>query len=150
MSFAAAAVVEIVASEGPWRQRDQRPAGVRQVEAGAGFFEMLGAVCTIAHLPVARPPCVDLDTRMSPILRKLSGRRVPLTEMADILEKYTGYGADERHCREACDALRRVRKERRNFYIQAALQVLDRDADPCTCVRKIIQALRKWRYVSGA
>jgi hypothetical protein len=87
---------------------------------------------------------------MSAIFRKLTGRRLPLTEMADILERHLAQAQGDHACLEACDALRRVRRETSNFYVRAALRFLDRDCEPCARVRKVIAALRKWRYASGA
>jgi len=78
-----------------------------------------------------------------PILRKLSGRQ-SLAEMADILERHVSAGADDCRCVEARDALRRVRKDNSNFYVRAALRCLDQDDEPCACVRKVIDALRKF------
>jgi len=84
---------------------------------------------------------------MSPILRKLSGRR-SLAEIADILEKYVSEGSGDGRCREARDALRRIRKDNSNFYVRAALRLLDRQDEPCACIRKVIDALRKFGRVA--
>lgn len=90
------------------------------------------------------------DTNMSIILSRLTGRRLSLADMADILERYVGTGADEARCKEACDALRRVRQDTPNLYVRTALRTLDEQIGACVRIRKIIAALRKWRHVSGA
>ena len=87
---------------------------------------------------------------MTPLLAQLTAPPRPVSEMADALEKHIGEGTDPRLCREAIDALERVRKENPSYYVRVTLRALDDPAPPCRLVRRIIATLRKWRYFSGA
>ena len=79
--------------------------------------------------------------------RRLSGRH-SLADIADILDRYVRHGAQGCRCHEARAALRHIRHENSNFYVRAALRLLDEEADPCTCVRKVVDALRKFGRVA--
>jgi hypothetical protein len=87
---------------------------------------------------------------MVPILRKLSAPGLAPSDIADILERHVGAGADERLCGEACEALRRLRMDATNFYVRVAMKALDPAGDPRTQIRKVITALRSRRHISGA
>lgn len=89
-------------------------------------------------------------TIVTPIYRKLSGPRQSLADIADILEHHIGDGENPVLCKEALDALRRVRNDRQNHYLRAVLRALDDASAPCELLRKIIDTLRQWRYFSGA
>jgi ribulose bisphosphate carboxylase small subunit len=86
---------------------------------------------------------------ISPLHRKLIDRR-SLSDMADILEDHIGDGTDAKLCSEALTALRRFRDDSQNHYVRSALRVLDDSSPSCEIVRKVIDALRSWRYFSGA
>jgi len=81
------------------------------------------------------------------LLSRLSGR-VSLADMADILERHVGTDSDQCHCREAREALRRMRRHNANFYVRAALRSLDAEEEPCACVRRVIHALRKFASIA--
>jgi hypothetical protein len=87
--------------------------------------------------------------RMNPILDKLTGRPRSLVDVADTLERHIGDGTDESRCKEAMQALQRVRLHNPTYYLRAALRELDYKAAPCEVVRRVIRVLRKWRHYSG-
>lgn len=87
---------------------------------------------------------------MVPILKKLSAPGLAPSDIADILERHVGAAADERLCAEACEALRRLRKDATNFYVRVAMKALDPVGDPRVQIRKVIATLRSRRHVSGA
>lgn len=86
---------------------------------------------------------------MLPIHCKLTDRRLSLTDIADALERHIGDKLDPSRCKEAYDALKRIRKDSPNLYVRTALRNLDSEGSPCECVRAVIKQLRKWRHVSG-
>jgi hypothetical protein len=86
---------------------------------------------------------------VNPVLEKLSGPPKSLAEVADMLDDHIGDGTDEARCREAVEALRRVRTHHPTYYLRAALRELDQDQPPCEAVRRVIRVLRKWRHYSG-
>ena len=81
------------------------------------------------------------------LLRRLSGRR-SLADIADTLDRHVSHGTQGCRCKEARAALHRIRHENTNFYVRAALRLLDDEPDPCVCVRKIIDALRKFGRIA--
>jgi hypothetical protein len=87
---------------------------------------------------------------MVPILRKLSAPGLAPSDIADILERHVGAAIDERLCAEACEALRRIRKDATNFYVRVAMKSLDAAGDPRAQIRKVIATLRSRRHISGA
>lgn len=86
----------------------------------------------------------------SPLYRQLSGARLSLAQMADLIERHIGDGCEQYSCKEALDALQRIRRDSHNFYVRAAVSPLDREGEPCVRVREIVHALRKWHHFSGA
>ena len=86
---------------------------------------------------------------MSPILRNLTGPPRSLADVANMLERHIGDGTDEARCKEAIDALRRIRLHNPTYYLRAALRELDHELAPCEAIRKVIRVLRKWRHYSG-
>jgi len=84
------------------------------------------------------------------LLDQLSGPPRSVNDMADILERHIGDGTDPRLCTEVIAALERVRKTNASYSVRVSLRSLDDAAPPCQRVRKIIGALRNWRYFSGA
>ena len=87
---------------------------------------------------------------MIPLFSTLSGRRLSVAEMADLLERHIGDGANPRLCVEAARDLQRIRAEYPSYYLRAALRSLDREDDACTRVRQVIASLRAWQHFSGA
>ncbi len=87
--------------------------------------------------------------RMNRILDKLSGPPKSLADVADALEDHIGDGLDALRCKEALEALRRIRAHHPTYYLRAALRELDHDQPPCEAVRRVIRVLRKWRHYSG-
>ena len=87
---------------------------------------------------------------MNPILQQLSGPPRSLADVADLLERHIGDGSDDRPCREAIEALRKLRAYNPTYYLRAALRELDGEAAPCATIRKVIRVLRRWRHDSGA
>jgi len=69
--------------------------------------------------------------------------------MADLIEQHIGDGADESNCKEALDALRRVRKHNPGYYFRVALRGLDGEGTPYERLRKVVATLRRWRFHSG-
>ena len=88
-------------------------------------------------------------TRTNPLLDKLTGPPRSLADVADMLERHIGDGMDEAHCRQAIDALERIRLYNPTYYLRAALRELDQKAAPCEVIRRVIRVLRKWRHYSG-
>jgi hypothetical protein len=86
---------------------------------------------------------------MNRILRALCGPPRSLADVADLLERHIGDGSDEKSCREAIEALRKLRAHGPTYYVRAALRELDGEAAPCETVRKVIRVLHKWRHYSG-
>jgi hypothetical protein len=86
---------------------------------------------------------------MNRLLDQLSGPPKSLADVADTLEGHIGDGTDEARCKEAIDALRRVRAHHPTYYLRAALRELDQGQPPCEAVRRVIRVLRKWRHYSG-
>ena len=86
---------------------------------------------------------------MNQVLDKLSGPPRSLADVADTLERHIGDGTDEARCKEAMEALERVRRHHPTYYLRAALRELDQEAAPCEVVRRVIRVLRKWRHYSG-
>ena len=81
--------------------------------------------------------------RASYIAQALSHRR-SLADMADILERHVSRCPARCNCEEAREALRRLRTHDANFYVRAALRVLDREESACTGIRKVIDALHRF------
>ncbi len=94
-----------------------------------------------------RDPSFEL-TDTSSILRSLTGGLLAPADIADILERHVGEGADLHRCMEALAALRRIRRYNTNFYVRAALRHLDDDLEPRACVRQVIGVLRKLSRVA--
>ncbi len=86
---------------------------------------------------------------MNSILRKLSGPPRSLADMADLLETHIGDGTNEFDCKEALEALCRVRKDNPSCYFRIALRCLDGDGTPYELVRNVVATLRRWRHHSG-
>ena len=86
---------------------------------------------------------------MNPLLHKLSGPPRSLADVADLLERHIADGTDDKPCKEAIEALRKIRGYNPTYYLRAALRELEADASPCETVRKVIRVLRKWRHYSG-
>lgn len=86
---------------------------------------------------------------MNPVLRQLYGARRSIADVADLLERHIGDGADSARCKEALAALRQVRSQNPTYYLRIALRELDADTGPCETVRAVIAVLRKWRFYSG-
>lgn len=88
---------------------------------------------------------------MNPLFDELCGPPRSLADVADVLERHIGDGADDKPCREAVEALRRIgRSHNPTYYLRAALRELDGAASACDGVRNVIRVLRKWRHYSGA
>ena len=86
---------------------------------------------------------------MNPLLAKLTGPPRSLADVSDLLERHIGDGSDPKACKEAIDALRKVRNHNPTYYLRVALRELDNEPLPCEAVRKVIRVLRKWRHYSG-
>jgi hypothetical protein len=86
---------------------------------------------------------------MNPVLQELYGPRRSIADVADLLERHIGDGADRARCQEALAALRQVRGQNPTYYLRIALRELDADLEPCEMVRAVIAVLRKWRFYSG-
>ena len=86
---------------------------------------------------------------MNPVLRELYGPRRSIADVADLLERHIGDGTDRDRCKEALEALRRVRGQNPTYYLRIALRALDADTEPCETVRAVVAVLRKWRFHSG-
>ncbi|MCC7080094.1 MAG: hypothetical protein IT530_05425 [Burkholderiales bacterium] len=86
---------------------------------------------------------------MNPVLQKLTGARRSLADVADLLESHIGEGTSDIRCREATEALRKLRGWQPSYYLHAALRELDNEPSPCLAVRNVIRVLRKWRHYSG-
>jgi len=97
--------------------------------------------------PAACDPGLEL-TDTSSILRSLTGGLLAPADIADILERHVGEGADLHRCMEALAALRRIRRYNTNFYVRAALRHLDDEREPRACVRRVIGVLRKLSRVA--
>ena len=86
---------------------------------------------------------------MNPVFEKLSGPPRSLADVADILEQHIGDCSDPARCREAVDALHRMRRYNPTYYLRAAMRELDAGWSDCETVRRVIRVLRKWRHHSG-
>ena len=85
----------------------------------------------------------------NPVFEKLSGPPRSLADVADLLEQHIGDGSDPARCREAFDALQRMRRYNPTYYLRAAMRELDAEVEACEAVRRVIRVLRKWRHYSG-
>jgi len=86
---------------------------------------------------------------VNPLLAKLSGPPRSLADVADLIERHVGDGMNASRCKEALEALSRLRRDNPGYYLRAALRNLDADGTPCELVRKVVATLRKWRHHSG-
>lgn len=86
---------------------------------------------------------------MNPLLQELCGPPRSLADVADLLERHIGDRKDDKACREAVEALRKLRSHNPTYYLRAALRELDGDPPACDAVRNVIRVLRKWRHYSG-
>jgi hypothetical protein len=86
---------------------------------------------------------------MNPLLAKLGGPPRSLADMADLLESHIGDGTSEKRCKEAVEALQKIRGHHPTYYLRAAMRELDTRSAPCDAVRNVIRVLRKWRHYSG-
>jgi hypothetical protein len=86
---------------------------------------------------------------MTSLRGKLAGPPRSLADMADLIEKHVGDGADESRCGEALDALRRLNRDNPGYYLRVALRGLDANGTPCERLRKVVATLRRWRFHSG-
>lgn len=81
----------------------------------------------------------------NPVLRKLSSRKLLPRDMADLMQKHVGDGENEGYCREACDALGRIRNDGLRGQVQLVLR-FSRATNPdftwCEVAREIIKVLR--------
>jgi len=96
---------------------------------------------------LVRERSVELTDTPS-ILRRLTGGLLAPADIADILERHVGDGADLPRCQEALAALRHIRRYNTNFYVRAALRYLDDEREPRVCLRQVIGVLRKLSRVA--
>lgn len=79
---------------------------------------------------------------MNPILRKLRRKNLSPADVAQLLEKHIGDGSNEFHCRQACEALRTIRREDTRSYAQFIDNILNGVSTRCEVVKRVISALR--------
>lgn len=79
----------------------------------------------------------------NPILRKLSKPGLSNNEIADLLEKHIGHGENEAHCRDACDALRRIKNEEVSVPARVIVALLNGLESECYKARAAIEHIRK-------
>lgn len=86
---------------------------------------------------------------MNSLRDKLTGPPRSLADLADLLEGHIGDGTNEWRCKEALEALRRVRKENPGYYLRVALRCLDQEGTPYELMRNVVRTLRRWQHFSG-
>jgi hypothetical protein len=79
---------------------------------------------------------------MSPTLRKLSKRGLGALEAAELLRRHVGDAPAERHCRDAIDALTRIRDTELNAVTRVLARMANPSADPCAAVQEVIELLQ--------
>lgn len=77
---------------------------------------------------------------MNPTLRKIRSAK-SASEVADLLQKHIGEGANQSHCKDACEAIQRIENEEIKQSIRAMLVVHD-NSNWCDTAQVIIATLR--------
>lgn len=77
-----------------------------------------------------------------PILKKLRVRDVPAAELASLLEKHAGAGANEMHCSEALAAIANSRSPQVRAAVLTVCLLLPNDP-PCERLRAVVLHLRE-------
>lgn len=61
---------------------------------------------------------------MNPVLKKLSAPDQSASQLAVLLEKHIGIGANEQSCSEACDALVRIRDAKTKSDVRSTVELV--------------------------
>lgn len=77
----------------------------------------------------------------SPVLKKLRNLHVPAAEVASLLEKHVGSGANEVHCTQALAAIAQTRNPQILATVKTVGLLLNNDL-PCERLRAIVLCLR--------
>jgi hypothetical protein len=80
---------------------------------------------------------------MNPMLKKLRGRQLTARDLAELLKKHIGAGANEGHCHDAVDALHTIRDDvLREQAMNTAILFGGVGCD-CDVIRNVIVMLEK-------
>ena len=79
---------------------------------------------------------------MNPILKRLSQPGISSSTIADLLQKHIGAGSNEEHCRQALEALRKVKDQRTVAPARVLAMLLANGNNQCELVRNAIEQLR--------
>ena len=78
----------------------------------------------------------------NPVLKKLSKPGIPDSEIADLLEKHIGMGSNESHCRDAFEALRRIKNHDSVAVARVVSLLVSNGSNYCEMVRQAAEQFR--------
>ena len=78
----------------------------------------------------------------NPVLRKLGSPKLSARDIADLLQRHIGDGSNESHCKDACEALRRIRNEETRAVVQLTAVISRTCNNYCEVVKQVIEVLR--------
>ena len=76
------------------------------------------------------------------VLKKLSSRNISNSIIADLLEKHIGDGSNEYHCRQAFEALVRIKEQRTTIPAFVLCRLLRNGNNYCEMVRAAAAQIR--------
>lgn len=79
-------------------------------------------------------------------LKKLSHRNISPVEIADLLEKHIGENPNEYCCKQALDALVRIKNININITTRATHRILGSDTNHCDAISVIINQIKYHRW----
>ena len=81
---------------------------------------------------------------MNPVLKKLSAPGQSASQIANLLEKHIGDGANEQICSEACSALIRLHDAEQNSIVRTTMNLASSDESNCQTIKTVIACLRSF------
>ena len=78
----------------------------------------------------------------NPVLKSLSRQGLSRSEIADLLEKHIGPGTNELHCKEAFDALNRIRDLQVGIPARVTGLLIGNGSNYCEMVRQCADQIR--------
>lgn len=87
---------------------------------------------------------------MNPVLRKLSSQTLSAGQLASLIQKHIGPGTSEEQCRQAVDALKRIRNPAIRAHVCVLSALLHGNFTDCEIALQVINSLRQWPPAIGA
>ena len=78
----------------------------------------------------------------NPVLKKLSKPCQPASALADLLQKHIGDGSNEHHCKEAFEALVRIKNRKLAIPAQVLGRLISNGSNYCELVRLAADLIR--------